>query len=155
MADDEEAAPAEAPPEQPSDGQASPKEARVRATRRVRRFVASYTERGPYGFYPEPEVVENVVLGLIDNLVDHGKMYCPCADVADSKAKGHEMVCPCTPHHADIARQGYCDCALFASRDFIATESLRRKTQKSDAPLDASADAGSGPDVGVHESPTE
>jgi ferredoxin-thioredoxin reductase catalytic subunit len=53
-------------------------------------------------------------------------MYCPCAPVEESKAKGAEMVCPCTPHHADIARQGYCDCALFASSEFVAAERLRR-----------------------------
>ncbi len=72
------------------------------------------------------EVVENVVQGLADNLVAHGRMYCPCAPVEESKAKGSDMVCPCKPHHADIARQGYCDCALFASRDFVAAENLRR-----------------------------
>jgi ferredoxin-thioredoxin reductase catalytic subunit len=62
-------------------------------------------------------VVENVVQGLADNLLAHGKMYCPCAPVESSKAKGQEMVCPCAPHHDDIARQGYCDCALFATKD--------------------------------------
>ena len=100
---------------------------RAAALARVRKFVGTYSAKGKYGLYPEPEVVENVVQGLADNLVEHGRMYCPCADVAESKAKGSQMVCPCTPHHADIARQGYCDCALFASRDFVATEQLLRK----------------------------
>jgi len=99
---------------------------RAAALARVRKFVGTYSTKGKYGLYPEPEVVENVVQGLADNLTAHGRMYCPCADVEDSKAKGSQMVCPCTPHHEDIARQGYCDCALFASRDFVATE-LRKK----------------------------
>jgi ferredoxin-thioredoxin reductase catalytic subunit len=99
--------------------------AREAALRRVRKFVATYVAKGGYELYPEPEVVENVVQGLADNLVGHGRMYCPCADVEASKQKGSEMVCPCTPHHADIARQGYCDCALFASSDFVAAERLR------------------------------
>jgi ferredoxin-thioredoxin reductase catalytic subunit len=94
---------------------------------KVRKFVETYVRKGAYGLYPDTEVVENVIVGLADNLEAHGKMYCPCAPVEDSKTKGHEMVCPCTPHHADIARQGYCDCALFASREFIAAESLVRK----------------------------
>jgi ferredoxin-thioredoxin reductase catalytic subunit len=97
------------------------------ALRKVRRFVETYVTKGKYGLYPEEAVVENVVQGLADNLVAHGRMYCPCADVEDSKTKGSAMVCPCTPHHEDIARQGYCDCALFASRDFVATERLRKK----------------------------
>jgi len=94
---------------------------------KVRKFVASYVAKGAYELYPEPEVVENVVVGLAENLEAHGKMYCPCAPVEDSKTKGNDMVCPCTPHHADIARQGYCDCALFASRDFVAAERLAKK----------------------------
>ncbi len=96
------------------------------ALARVRRFVASYVSKGKYTVYPEPEVVENVVQGLADHLVQTGKMYCPCAPLEESKQKGHAMVCPCTPHHADIARQGYCDCALFASHEFVAAERLRR-----------------------------
>jgi ferredoxin-thioredoxin reductase catalytic chain len=94
---------------------------------RVRKFVSTYVTKGKYGLYPEEAVVENVVQGLAENLVAHGRMDCPCADVEDSKTKGSQMVCPCTPHHEDIARQGYCDCALFASRDFVAEERLRKK----------------------------
>ena len=71
----------------------------------------------------EAEVVENVIQGLAENLAMHGRMYCPCADVEDSKTKGNDMVCPCKPHHADIARQGYCDCALYASAELVERES--------------------------------
>ena len=98
------------------------------ALRRVRKFVGTYVEKGKYELYREPEVVENVVQGLADNLVAHGRMYCPCAPVEESKTKGSDMVCPCKPHHADIARQGYCDCALFAGSDFVAAERLKKKS---------------------------
>lgn len=102
-------------------------ERREVALRRVRKFVATYVEKGKYELYPEPEVVENVIQGLTDNLVDHGRMYCPCAPVEDSKMKGSDMVCPCKPHHADIARQGYCDCALFASPGLVTADRLKRQ----------------------------
>ena len=114
-----------------------PEDRRSGALRRVRRFVATYVEKGKYELYPEPAVVENVVQGLTDNLVTHGRMYCPCAPVEESKTKGSEMVCPCTPHHADIARQGYCDCALFASSEFVAAErSKLRPHEGTDAHAD-------------------
>src|SRR5438270_8251717 len=93
---------------------------------KVRKFVRTYVAKGSYTLYPAPDVVENVIVGLAENLDEHGKMYCPCAPVDESKARGTEMVCPCTPHHADIARQGYCDCALFASHDFVAAERLKK-----------------------------
>ena len=95
------------------------------ALRKVRKLVATYTTKGKYRLYPQAEVVENVIQGLAENLAAHGRMYCPCADVEDSKTKGSDMVCPCKPHHADIARQGYCDCALYASPDFIESESQK------------------------------
>jgi ferredoxin-thioredoxin reductase catalytic subunit len=104
----------------------APEDPKEAALRKVRRFVETYTAKGKYGLYPVEGVVENVVEGLAENLVAHGRMYCPCADVEDSKTKGSAMVCPCTPHHEDITRQGYCDCALFASRDFVAAERLRK-----------------------------
>ena len=104
-------------------GDGEPKE---RALAKVRKFVETYVAKGDYELYPVAAVVENVIDGLAENLVAHGRMYCPCADVEDSKAKGSQMVCPCTPHHEDIARQGYCDCALFASRDFVSAERLRK-----------------------------
>ena len=107
----------------PEDGE----EVRQVALRRVRRFVDTYVRKGRYELYPEPDVVENVVQGLADNLVAHGRMYCPCAPIEESKTKGSDMVCPCTPHHSDIERQGYCDCALFASSDFVAAENLTKK----------------------------
>lgn len=101
---------------------------REAALRRVRKFVATYVQKSKYELYPEPEVVENVIQGLADNLVEHGRMYCPCADVEESKKKGSDMVCPCKPHHADIARQGYCDCALFASPELVAAERLKKRS---------------------------
>jgi ferredoxin-thioredoxin reductase catalytic chain len=114
----------EEPPPSPEDAK------REVALKRVRRFVATYVAKGKYRLYPEPEVVENVVQGLADNLALHGRMYCPCAEVEDSKAKGSQMVCPCTPHHADIARQGYCDCALFASPEFLEAGPLPDAEEK-------------------------
>ena len=94
---------------------------------RAKKFVRTYVAKGKYTLYPNEAVVENVVLGLAENLDAHGKMYCPCAPVEESKLRGSEMVCPCSPHDDDIARQGYCDCALFASHDFVAVERLRKK----------------------------
>ena len=99
------------------------------ALARVRRVVEAYVARGKYALYPDAAVVDNVIQGLADNLVAHGRMYCPCAHAGpeDPRAAGAAaLVCPCPPHHADIARQGYCDCALFASHDFVRASFTNR-----------------------------
>ena len=40
-------------------------------------FSEKYVERGPYEFFPEPEVVEVVQQGLAENQVKYGYRYCP------------------------------------------------------------------------------
>ena len=40
-------------------------------------FSQKYVERGPYEFFPEPEVVEMVQQGLAENEVKDGYRYCP------------------------------------------------------------------------------
>ena len=92
-----------------------------RALARVRKFVETYVAKGAYELYPVAAVVENVMDGLAENLVAHGRMYCPCADVEDSKSKGSHMVCPCTPHHEDITRQGVAPESLFVVTFFFSS----------------------------------
>jgi ferredoxin-thioredoxin reductase catalytic subunit len=40
-------------------------------------FSERYVARGPYRFFPEPEVVKTVQQGLADNQLKHGYRYCP------------------------------------------------------------------------------
>ena len=47
------------------------------AERGAKRFSEKYVERGPYEFFPEPNIVELVQVGLAENEVKHGYRYCP------------------------------------------------------------------------------
>jgi ferredoxin-thioredoxin reductase catalytic subunit len=47
------------------------------ALERARRMSERYVERGPYGFFPLTDIVEEVQRGLAKNLVNHGHLYCP------------------------------------------------------------------------------
>lgn len=47
------------------------------ALARARRMSERYVEKGPYEFFPLPEIVEEVQQGLAKNLVAHGRLYCP------------------------------------------------------------------------------
>ena len=44
---------------------------------RAKRFSERYTARGPYKFFPEPEVVLEVQKGLAENEINEGYRYCP------------------------------------------------------------------------------
>jgi len=47
------------------------------ALERARRMSERYVKRGPYSFFPLGEIVESIQHGLAQNLVDHGRLYCP------------------------------------------------------------------------------
>ena len=47
------------------------------ALERARRMSQRYVEKGPYEFFPLPEIVDEVQRGLAKNLVEHGHLYCP------------------------------------------------------------------------------
>ena len=50
---------------------------RDEAMKRAVKFSERYVQRGPYEFFPEPEVVQVVQEGLAENEVAHGYRYCP------------------------------------------------------------------------------
>ena len=94
------------------------------AIERVRKMVMKYVAKGPYRLYPHQNKVESVIKGLAKNLEEYGRAYCPCVPIDKCLESGRKYVCPCGPHHEDIARQGYCDCALFVSKDFLEKEGI-------------------------------
>ena len=47
------------------------------ALQRAIKFSDRYVERGPYEFFPEPEVVRVVQEGLGENERQYGYRYCP------------------------------------------------------------------------------
>ena len=86
---------------------------------KIRKMVTKYVEKGPYFLHPEKERVEAVIRGLATNLETYGRAYCPCMPIEKCLEAGRKYVCPCEPHRDDIARQGYCDCALFVNKEFL------------------------------------
>ena len=55
-----------------------PKEITFDATlTRAKRMSERYVEKGPYEFFPLPEIVDEVQKGLAKNLVEHGHLFCP------------------------------------------------------------------------------
>ena len=44
---------------------------------RAQKFSEAYTARGPYKFFPEPDIVLEVQKGLAANEVTNGYRYCP------------------------------------------------------------------------------
>ena len=89
------------------------------ALEKVSQRVRCYVERGPYELFPDEVVVRNALVKMARNLVEHGQAYCPCREVTGDAQADRLNICPCRSHHQDIARDGYCECRLFVSDEFL------------------------------------
>ncbi|MBI5194489.1 MAG: ferredoxin:thioredoxin reductase [Nitrospirae bacterium] len=88
---------------------------------KITRMVEKYASKGPYHLHPDKDKVRSIIEGLAVNLERYGRPYCPCMPVEKCIKAGIRHVCPCEQHKEDIARQGYCDCALFVRKEFLNT----------------------------------
>ncbi len=84
------------------------------------RLVQRYLSRGRYRLNPDRVTTEHVLRGLTRNLLRYGRGYCPCREVTGDPAQDRRNLCPCPQHHADIARDGFCECGLFVSESYAA-----------------------------------
>jgi ferredoxin-thioredoxin reductase catalytic subunit len=109
---------------QTQDEEAKQTEARARVERMVRRYLS----QGRYVLNPDPVTVEHVMAGLARNLVQHGRWYCPCREVVGDPELDRKNICPCPQHHADIAREGACECGIFVSHEFAQAQQARADT---------------------------
>jgi ferredoxin-thioredoxin reductase catalytic chain len=107
------------------EGQRDENEPRDRVERMVRRYVA----RGRYLLNPDEVTVEHVLAGLTRNLVQHGRWYCPCRKVIGDADRDRRNICPCPQHHADIARDGVCECGIFVSAEYAAARPMPETTE--------------------------
>jgi ferredoxin-thioredoxin reductase catalytic subunit len=95
------------------------------ARERVERMVTRYVKAGRYVLNPDPVTVNHVVAGLTRNLLRWGHWYCPCREVTGRVKEDRMNICPCPQHHADIAREGVCECGIFVSREFAANHTRK------------------------------
>jgi len=86
----------------------------------VERRIERYLRRSSYSLFPDDVVVRHLVTRLARNVLEHGRQYCPCRKVTGDRDADRPNICPCRSHHDDIACDGYCECRLFVSQEFIA-----------------------------------
>ena len=83
------------------------------------KFSNRYVDRGPYEFFPEKTVVEEVQKGLADNHRIKGYRYCPWMPLSGDPVEDRKKICPCERHHEDIERDGFCIWMFFVSEEFL------------------------------------
>ncbi len=95
----------------------------------VTRRVHRYAQRSPYALFPDEVVVRNLLEKMARNLLEYGQAYCPCRPVPDDPQQNRRNICPCATHREDIARDGYCECRLFVSQEYLQRRSAQSSTE--------------------------
>ena len=58
------------------------------------------------------KALDKIYSALANNVVKHGKPYCPCRIIVPGEPNLHN-VCPCSSAHEEILTHGHCKCRLF------------------------------------------
>ncbi|MBI2918651.1 MAG: hypothetical protein HYY01_11770 [Chloroflexi bacterium] len=69
----------------------------------------------PYCLNPKAAVVDYILEGLAQNVLEHGYAYCTCKVPTGVPEDDKDLVCPCASMSQQVAEYGHCDCALFVN----------------------------------------
>lgn len=77
-------------------------------------------KRDGYILQPEKVILDDLLIGLIENEKRYGYRSCPCRLAAGVLASDMDIICPCDYRDPDLDEYGCCYCTLYVSEDWIA-----------------------------------
>jgi len=81
--------------------------------REILSWVRKYAKEKGLVLNPDDRQLNAVIRGLVRNRLKHGERYCPCRIRSGDPEKDQLIICPCSHHEEEIAREGHCHCNLF------------------------------------------
>ncbi len=79
----------------------------------------SETNAKSHGYFlcPDPDFLQNLLVGLKENEDRYGYSVCPCRLASGNFEWDRDIICPCDYRDADIEKFGQCFCALYVNKD--------------------------------------
>jgi ferredoxin-thioredoxin reductase catalytic subunit len=84
---------------------------------KITESVEKYANKAGYRLNPDPEALDGIIDGLVENVEKHGKRYCPCRIITGDKTIDSEGICPCKAHKEEIEKDGSCHCELYLKKN--------------------------------------
>lgn len=75
-----------------------------------------YAQQNGFTLNPDPQIVDMIIDGLLENIEKKGAAYCPCRTLTGIKEEDRKIICPCIYHKDEIAKDGRCHCWLFVKK---------------------------------------
>ena len=74
----------------------------------------NFTEKNDFKINPDPEHVDLIAKGVLENEKKHGLKLCPCRLRDNTRQRDLELICPCNFKMQDTWKnKGMCWCGLF------------------------------------------
>ena len=88
---------------------------------KTERFAQMVAEKQGWVVNEDRDFVSVLIEGLTANYNRYGYYLCPCRDSEGSREADKSVICPCVFARSDIEKYGHCFCALYLSREFLAS----------------------------------
>ncbi len=75
-----------------------------------------------YFFNKDPDIVFDLLKGLLLNKERYGYMGCPCRLASGDRKKDEDIICPCVYRVPDVKEYGSCYCNLYVSKEWNEAE---------------------------------
>ena len=88
--------------------------------------LKKYADEDGYILQPDEDILEDLLIGLIENEKRYGYRACPCRLASGILADDKDIICPCDYRDPDIDEFGCCYCTLYVNEGWI----LQRKSHE-------------------------
>ncbi len=82
--------------------------------------LKKFAEKTGYTLNPDPVMLREIVLGLLENRKRFGYASCPCRVASGKFQDDKDIVCPCAYRDPDLKEYARCYCALYVNEDYIS-----------------------------------
>ncbi|MBW6517477.1 MAG: ferredoxin:glutaredoxin reductase [ANME-2 cluster archaeon] len=76
-------------------------------------------DEGGYTMQSDTVILEDLLIGLVENEKRYGYRSCPCRLASGTLAKDMDIICPCDYRDPDLEEFGCCYCTLYVDENWI------------------------------------
>lgn len=83
----------------------------------IKRRAENNAKKHGYFLNPDPDFLQNLLVGLKENEDRYSYGACPCRLASGNFEWDRDIICPCDYRDPDVEEFGQCFCALYVSKD--------------------------------------
>ena len=92
------------------------------STNDVQKKAERDADRNGIYLCPVPELLHDLLKGLVENEKRYGYPSCPCRIASGDIELDRDIICPCDYRDPDVEEYGQCYCALYVNQEFYLGE---------------------------------